>query len=126
MHSQTQIMTKVGIISIHTKRGPDNFEYEVEVTNKGTIEAMLEAAFEQTNLDNRPLGNQVCSTSAGDIMTLGGKHYLVLNMGYQPLSLEESMQIQKLDSRDTSMGYDWLVKQNLLKPGDKPFDPFNL
>ena len=104
-----------------TRAGRDkNVEYTVEVPAGNTPEATLDAAYASTNRDDRPLGQSVCATSAGDIMILpnrlfpylDGQHYLVDRYGFKALTLAQSEAIQKLSSRDTSMGFNWLVKRN--------------
>ncbi len=121
--TQSEATVKVAIISIWSKidglegsrAGRDkNFEYSVDVPVGATPEAMLNAAYAITNCDDRPLGRQVCATTAGDIMVLDGQHYLVDRFGFTALTLVQSAAIQKLSSRDTSMGFDWLVKRNLI------------
>lgn len=110
---------KVTIISIWSKweglegklRGRDqNFEYTVEVPVGPTPEATMDQAFILTNHDDRPHGNRCCSTTAGDIMVLDGQHYLVAGEGFTKLSPVQSEAIQKLTSRDTSFGLDFMVK----------------
>jgi hypothetical protein len=121
-------MPTVRIISIWSKvpgaegrlmNRSENFEYDVEVPAKFRdgrldVEGTLDRAFARTNRDDRPHNKRCCSTSAGDVMVLGGKHYLVAGHGFKELTPEESKAIQALTSRDTSFGYDWLKKQNLI------------
>lgn len=109
----------VDIISIWSKcqelpGHENNFKYTVSVRRNGKAEHMLEAAFRLTNRDDRPLGGEVCSTSSGDIMILDGQHYLVEDFGYHKLTLAQSEQIQKLTSRETSFGYNFMAEHNLL------------
>ena len=121
MTATTTATVTVTIISIFSKwPGPEgklagrdqNVEYSVEVPAGETPEATLNAAYALTNMDDRPLGNKVCSTSAGDIMVLDGQHYFVDWEGFKKLTPKQSTAIQALTSRDTGMGWDWLVKHN--------------
>jgi hypothetical protein len=103
----------VMIISIWSKcpqEGyPENVRYAVTVMTGKTPRETLENAFSLTNKDDRPNPNHVCSTSSGDIMVLDGQHYLVENVGFKEITEAESEKIAKLTSRETSMGYNWLV-----------------
>lgn len=119
MNATLNSTATVTIISIWSKweglegqlRGRDkNFTYDVEVPCEATPTATLENAFCLTNRDDRPNGNRCCSTTAGDIVVLDGQHYLVAGNGYTPLSPAQSEAIQKLTSRDTSFGLDFMVK----------------
>ena len=74
----------------------------------------MENAYALTNRDDRPMGRQACSTTAGDIMVLGDRHYLVEGCGFRPITLAQSSMIQQLTSRDTSFGFEFMVKQGLL------------
>ena len=47
-------------------------------------------------------------------MSVNGHHYLVENIGYHLLTGKEVEAIKRLTSRDTSFGYDDMVKRNLL------------
>lgn len=112
----------VTIISIHSKYpeiGRGNVTYTVKVPVikspiKPSVERTLSEAFSMTNRDDRPMGQQVCSTSSGDIMVLNDEHYLVERDGFRKLTLEQSEQIQKLTSRDTSFGYEFMKKHNII------------
>ena len=112
---------KITIISINSQseqNGRPNVQYDVEVEKQSSVNATLDAAFMLTNADNRPFGNSVCSTSTGDILIMNSRHYLVEGCGFKELTLSESLQIQKLTSRDTNFGYDFLVKQKLIVPSE--------
>lgn len=111
-------MKTVTILSIHSKRQAEDapFTYTVQVENTANNEEMLDAAFEMTNRSDRPLGDKVCSTSPGDLMQLDDRAYLVEGGGFAMLTKNEFEQIQKLRSRDTGAGLQWLYKYNLLKP----------
>ena len=113
------VTAKVTVISLWSKcegvRGHENnATYEVEVPAGGDHIQTLERAFARTNQDDRPKGHEVCSTSSGDILVLDGRHYLVENSGYHELTLTESEMVQKLTSRDTSLGFDFMAKNHLL------------
>ncbi len=112
--------TTVKIISIWSKidglegrlsHRDHNVEYEVEVPTGSTRAETLEAAYDLTNRDDRPMGNQACSTTAGDIMVLDGQHVLVAPAGFTAITEAQSKAIQALTSSDTSLGMDWLVKR---------------
>lgn len=116
----------VTIISIWSKidglegklRGRDqNVAYILEVPAGPTPEATLHMAYALTNADDRPLGTKACSTTAGDIMVLSGQHYFVDWTGFKALSLAQSQAIQQLSSRDTGMGFEWLVKHHGISNG---------
>lgn len=100
----------------------DNATYTVRVIRADSAIGTLEAAFRVTNQDDRPRRHNVCSTSAGDIMVLDGNHYLVEGMGFRPLTLVESEKIQKLTSRDTSFGYEFMVKHDILRLNNQVFN----
>jgi len=98
-----------------------NFQYDVQVPYEGDnietqLDAILEGAFVMTNMDDRPNGNRCCSTTSGDIMVVNGIHFLVSPCGFNRLTVEESEAIQKLSSRDTSFGLDWMRRKGLLTP----------
>jgi len=98
----------VTVISIWSKRSADAspFSYSVEV-NASSAKHALDLAFTATNMDDRPFGKQVPSTSVGDILVIDGQHYLVDPDGFSELTLEQSQFIQKrLTSRDTGFGFD--------------------
>lgn len=110
-------LVTVTIISIWSKcpeRRRGNVAYSVKVPNDTEVNRVLEHAFSLTNQDDRPLSNQVCSTSCGDILVFKNEHYLVQTLGFQRLTLAESEKIQKLTSRDTGLGYDFLVKNKMI------------
>ncbi len=88
-------------------RWTDNFTYTVEV-NAGEPAAMLEQAFAMTNRDNRPLGNKVCSTSVGDLLSVDGRRYVVEPCGFVEVTAEQAEAWKKLDSRDAHMGFNWV------------------
>jgi len=123
MNVKTPTQAVVKIISIWSKISGlegrlmgrnHNYEYEVTVTAAADVEDTLEAAFCATNADDRPNGNRVCSTTAGDIMVLDGQHYLVEPHGYREITEAESAQIQTLTSSDTSFGYDFMANRGLI------------
>jgi hypothetical protein len=91
-----------------------NVVYPVIVKRGETAEDTLENAFVKTNADDRPFGTTCCSTTAGDIMKLDGQDYLVGIFGFHAITADEAAQIAKLSSRDTSFGYDFLVKRGLI------------
>lgn len=113
-------MVKVTIISINSKNPADpknssNKVYTIEVRSGKTKGGTLEHAFEATNIDDRPYGTSVCSTSRGDILILDDQHWLC-DSGWTPITQEQSFQIQQLSSRDTSMGIEFLIEKGLVKP----------
>lgn len=77
----------------------------------GPVGEMLEEAFWRTNRDDRPLRNSVCSTTAGDLMRVDGRYFLVERCGFKEVSEAEACKIRTLTSRETSWGYDDM-KQN--------------
>lgn len=110
--------SQVTIISIWSKAPEigrhDNVTYPVTVIAGASDIETLEEAFNVTNRDTRPWANKVCSTSAGDIMVINGDHYLVEGHGFRKLTAEQSAKIQTLTSRDTSFGFEFMVKHNIL------------
>jgi len=110
---------KVTIISIWSKDPTDstrqnNVTYTVEVPQSKSCLEILESAFILTNQDNRPMAKKACSTSSGDVMQLCGVSWLVEGSGYHHLAACELDKILKLTSRDTSFGYEFLRKNNLI------------
>lgn len=111
--------TRVTIISIWNKLtnnppGEPAFRYDILVP-KGTRKETLDRAYGITNVDERPLPTQVCATTAGDVMILNGKYYLVDPIGFHPLTEAEAGKIEReLSPLQTTYGYAWLVKQGLL------------
>jgi hypothetical protein len=95
----------VTIISMFT----DGLAYQVEVDDV-PVRQMLSLAWEQTNRDHRPLGKMVCSTTMGDLMLAEGKYFLVDAAGFKEFTPEQALKWQRLDSRDASMGFDWVAK----------------
>lgn len=90
---QSGINNIITIISLWTRRfrGPTAFnQYDVEVAAAPTIGKMLQAAYVQTNLDGRPHGKHVCSTTTGDLMVLNGVYYLVAAQGFHQLTQEQA------------------------------------
>lgn len=112
-------MSTVTIISIRSKAPEigryENVQYDVSVPAGETSSRTLQFAFAATNHDQRPMARQACSTSVGDIMVLDGTHYLVDSDDFRTLTEQESEAIQKLTSRDTSFGYDFMVENGILK-----------
>ena len=108
----------VKIYSIWSKRyataATIKYGVMVQAPVEATDEQLLSAAFQITNQDARPLRQQVCSTSCGDVMSVRGNYYLVEMVGFKAISPDEAEKIQKLTSRDTGCGYDWLKKNNLI------------
>jgi len=113
--------TFVTIISITSKaeelgrEHSQNRVYTVGVLAGHTPEQTLEIAWNHTNLDNRPLGRQVCSSSVGDIFILNGEHWFCDSSGFVKITPEQSIQVQNLTSRDTLFGWSWLVEKGLVK-----------
>jgi len=107
---------KVTVISIWSKDGPDspNPSYEVTVPRGKNEAKTLDAAFALTNRDDRPKRTEVCSTSAGDILVLDGTSYFVDWVGFKALTPAQAEAVQKLTSRDTGMGWEWLVQRHLV------------
>lgn len=105
------------ICSIWTRRNATDVpaRYTVRVPVGETPTQTLEHAFVLTNRDDRPHGRSVCSTSVGDIMQLEGAHYFVDLVGFKEITPAQSLAIQRLTSRDTGMGWDWLVEKGLVK-----------
>ena len=93
-----------------------NAQYAVEVDATGTPYDILDRAFVATNDDDRPLGTEVCSTTAGDIMVLDDQPYLVEGIGFVPVTKAQAFDIEQLDSRETSGGLAYLLKHKLITP----------
>ena len=107
---------KVTIYSIWTKRSAVEpvIPYTVDVPQT-SVPSALSGAYALTNMDNRPYGNRVCSTSCGDIMQIGAEFYLVDKFGFTSLTTDEANKIiDNLTSRDTSFGYAWMKKNNII------------
>jgi len=109
----------VTIISINSKIPNDpkygsNKVYTVLVPKSKYDQEVLENAFMATNIDTRPFGTSVCSTSNGDILILDGQHWFC-DRSWVPLTPQQSFQIQQLTSRDTSMGLKFLIEEGLIK-----------
>ena len=110
-------MKEIGVISIWTKRTAEDspVAYSVRVEEQPTQEAMLDAAFVLTNRDDRPLWRNVCSTSIGDVLVLDNQPWLVDKVGFKRLTSAQFEAVKALTSRDTSGGFDWLIKQGLIQ-----------
>lgn len=105
----------VTIISICSKHDNEsNRVYTVEVVPGRNDEETLEIAWNHTNLDNRPFGRLVCSSSVGDIFILNGQHWFTDRTGFRRITPQQSFKIQQLTSRDTLFGWDWLTEHHLL------------
>lgn len=109
------IWSKIDSLEGKLRNRDKNVIYNVTVPTGATAEETLGAAFCLTNADDRPLHDSVCSTTAGDIMVLDTQYYLVERVGFRPVTVAEATQSQQLTSRDTSFGYDFMVKNNLIK-----------
>jgi hypothetical protein len=100
-------MTPVTIISRHCEVA--NVTYSLLVPTLPSDEAMLSHAFHETN---RVDGNEfisrteirVSSTSVGDLALINGNHYLCDCGGWTKLTINEAVEWQRLDQRDTGMG----------------------
>lgn len=116
----------VTIISIWSKddspeaklagRRQENTIYAVDVPVAESDEAMLEAAFEITNIGPCParLKAKACSTTSGDLMIVRGQYYLVEPRGFKALTEAQADQVAQLYTSDTMFGWDWLVKHGLV------------
>lgn len=105
----------VTIISLWSKAAPgqsSNVKYDVTVPRSSEVNVMLEAAFCLTNAPDRPMGCPACATTAGDIMVVDGRPYLVEPHGFHPLTQAESERIQQLTCLQTCFGYDNLVRSS--------------
>jgi hypothetical protein len=115
-------MKHVTIMSIWTKRNAadEPFTYSLPIilplAELDEEQAALGAAFAATNNDDRPHGRQCCSTSAGDIMIVDGKYFLVEGHGFEPITFEQSVQIRHLTSRETSFGLQDMLDNGLVRP----------
>jgi hypothetical protein len=107
---------KVTVISLWSKRAGQAVPpaYDVEVSRCPDPVETLNLAWVLTNRDDRPKAKEVCSTSAGDIMVLDGRHYFVDLTGFQPMTQAQSEAVQTLSSQDTGMGWDWLLVHHLI------------
>jgi hypothetical protein len=108
-------MQAVTIISIHGKN-ESNRVYTILVPEGRTWAQTLANAFQAGTVENRPLSRLVPPVRSGDILILDDSHYLVQTGNFQKLSPQESLGIQRLTSEDTSFGYAYLVKNDLIKP----------
>lgn len=114
-------LTYVTIISITSKAEElgkeysQNRVYSVGVVPGTSDEQTLEIAWNHTNMDTRPLGRKVCSSSVGDIFILNGEHWFCNSSGFRKITPEQSLQVQNLTSRDTLFGWDWLIEKGLVK-----------
>lgn len=113
--------THVTIISIWSKEDSgtiperrSNRVYTVEVERGLTWAETLERAFGVTNLDSRPFGQLVCSSTCGDIFILDGDHYFCDSHSFRRITQEQSFKIQQLSSRDTGFGWKWLEENGLI------------
>ena len=97
----------VTILSLWTRRRDPKriHQYDVSVPAAQTVEDILEAAYAETNRDGRPLAKVVCSTTAGDVMTLDGTHYLVAGTSFRLLTGEEVT--HEIELADTLDWYEW-------------------
>ena len=108
---------RVWIHSLWSKREASDrvFTYVVQVPDGTTVQETLENAYCATNVDNRPNNQKVAATSVGDILLADGQHWLVDVVGFRKLTPQQANSIcQNLTSRETSFGYDHLVKEGLL------------
>jgi hypothetical protein len=94
-------------------------------TNKiGTITAWLESVFFNTNAIDPDTNNGMAvegknyrmrSTSVGDLMyvMIDGRNteiYMVDNIGFKQLTVEQAKELMETPFRDRSMGYNWLFR----------------
>lgn len=109
-------MKTVRIYSLYSKLNREAIlpSYTVKVFSYADPLLCLRDAFRSTNCDNRPHSNSLCSTSAGDVMSLDGRFWLIEPVGFKELNLREFDTICDLTSRDTSFGYDDLKRSGLI------------
>lgn len=113
--SKARGMKIVTIISLWSKLRWHAPAVRYDVLAQGSdVDATLENTFSVTNRPGRPMGRQACSTSAGDLMVLDGRHYLVEPQGFHELTDAEAQAIEELSPVDTWWGYDRLVKKHLI------------
>jgi hypothetical protein len=112
-------LTFVTIISITSKiieipERNQNQVYTIGVIPGVSDEQTLEIAWDHTNLDNRPHGRKVCSSSVGDIFILNGQHWFCNSVGFVKITPEQSFEVQQLTSRDVMFGLEWLIEKGLV------------
>jgi hypothetical protein len=88
-------------------------QYDV-LAQDDDVASTLEDAFATTNMDGRPMGKQACATTAGDMMVLDGKHYLVEPSGFHKLTEAEAHAIAQLHVLQTCWGYERLVENRFI------------
>jgi len=96
----------VTIISLWTRRmrGPEALHrYDVSVPVR-PIREMLSEAYDQTNIDGRPMECSICATTSGDLMVVDGVYYLVATRGFRRLTSDQAA--NEIWFADTS---EWLV-----------------
>lgn len=92
----------------------ENVVYTVDVPAEGSDTDIMERAFMRTNSDDRPMGRRACSTTAGDLMVVDGRHYLVESTGFSALREDQAKAAQALFSSATSLGFNYLVSTGRL------------
>jgi hypothetical protein len=111
---QTKAVTVVAIRA-HLESEPLKV-YTITVPEGPTPVATLELARQAGTGENRPLNRFVPPVRPGDIMILDGEHYLVQIASFAKLSQPESIGIQKLSLKESSFGYAFMTKNNLVNP----------
>jgi hypothetical protein len=112
IHSNNKTKT-VTIISLWTRRvhGPGSrHAYDVSIPGKPTVTEMLRDAYAITNMDGRPHGKQIWSTTSGDMMVVDGVYFLVASVGFHLLTRKEADQEIVLAD---SLGWDEWNTRNL-------------
>jgi len=114
--SKARAMRIVTIISLWSNLRWHAPAIRYDVLAQGSdVDATLEDAFSVTKRPGRPMRGRACSTTAGDLMVLDGRHYLVEPQGFHELTDAEAQAIiEELSPLDTSWGYDWLANNDLI------------
>ena len=109
-----RVMKVVTIISLWSAlgRAAAPVRYDV-LAEDGDVETTLQDAYEYTNVDGRPMAKEACATTAGDMLVLDGRHYLVDPFGFHELTQAEAQKILKLSVLATRWGYDQLLRDHL-------------
>lgn len=99
---------------------PQDVTFEIDIPEKIThTHNALCYMWEATNPEsgNETLANmglRVRSSMVGDIYKVNGETWMVDGMGFIRVSEQQSVEIQKADSRDRLMSWKWLVDHKLV------------
>ncbi len=118
--AETQKAVRVTIISLWTRRSNGPMApciYTITIPAARTVAKMLSHAYYLTNVDGRPMSRSFCATTSGDLMVLGGIHYLVAARGFHQLSALQAR--REIEIADTWEWGKWSLRtlQEKLQPG---------